>query len=210
MNATTPREVTPEILALCSEIDHTSRPVFVSVVPGAGVRHGYCLTDVPLFVSKNGGKVQFGWIIWECFKVTIEAEFHACWVNHQNEVVDIVPKPQNEKTVLFLPDSVRVYKHRPVPNMRKLLVENDYTRRWLASGRKKDEIMAKHFRNDEVDAEAATGEFEEWISSLPPGQPKVGRNDPCPCGSGQKYKKCCGTLTEVANKRMQPTSNLGG
>jgi SEC-C motif-containing protein len=24
------------------------------------------------------------------------------------------------------------------------------------------------------------------------GQPKVGRNEPCPCGSGKKYKKCCG------------------
>ena len=23
-------------------------------------------------------------------------------------------------------------------------------------------------------------------------QPKVGRNEPCPCGSGRKYKKCCG------------------
>ena len=22
--------------------------------------------------------------------------------------------------------------------------------------------------------------------------PKVGRNAPCPCGSGKKYKKCCG------------------
>jgi uncharacterized protein YecA (UPF0149 family) len=22
-------------------------------------------------------------------------------------------------------------------------------------------------------------------------QPKAGRNDPCPCGSGKKYKKCC-------------------
>jgi SEC-C motif-containing protein len=22
--------------------------------------------------------------------------------------------------------------------------------------------------------------------------PRVGRNDPCPCGSGEKYKKCCG------------------
>ena len=22
--------------------------------------------------------------------------------------------------------------------------------------------------------------------------PKIGRNDPCPCGSGRKYKKCCG------------------
>jgi preprotein translocase subunit SecA len=23
---------------------------------------------------------------------------------------------------------------------------------------------------------------------------KVGRNDPCPCGSGKKYKKCCGAV----------------
>jgi uncharacterized protein len=23
--------------------------------------------------------------------------------------------------------------------------------------------------------------------------PKVGRNDPCPCGSGRKYKHCCAT-----------------
>jgi len=22
-------------------------------------------------------------------------------------------------------------------------------------------------------------------------EPKVGRNDPCPCGSGKKFKKCC-------------------
>ncbi len=24
-------------------------------------------------------------------------------------------------------------------------------------------------------------------------EPKIGRNDPCTCGSGKKYKKCCGT-----------------
>ena len=23
------------------------------------------------------------------------------------------------------------------------------------------------------------------------GRPTVGRNDPCPCGSGKKFKKCC-------------------
>jgi len=23
---------------------------------------------------------------------------------------------------------------------------------------------------------------------------KIGRNDPCPCGSGKKYKNCCGKL----------------
>jgi uncharacterized protein len=25
-------------------------------------------------------------------------------------------------------------------------------------------------------------------------RPKVGRNEPCPCGSGRKYKKCCGSV----------------
>ena len=29
-------------------------------------------------------------------------------------------------------------------------------------------------------------------SPAPAKKPKVGRNDPCPCGSGKKYKKCCG------------------
>ena len=24
---------------------------------------------------------------------------------------------------------------------------------------------------------------------------KIGRNDPCPCGSGKKHKKCCGTTS---------------
>ncbi len=35
------------------------------------------------------------------------------------------------------------------------------------------------------------------LAGVPPPAPpapagKVGRNDPCPCGSGKKYKKCCG------------------
>jgi preprotein translocase subunit SecA len=29
-------------------------------------------------------------------------------------------------------------------------------------------------------------------SNKPATSKKVGRNDPCPCGSGKKYKKCCG------------------
>lgn len=32
----------------------------------------------------------------------------------------------------------------------------------------------------------------EWRDSKVVRREKVGRNDPCPCGSGKKYKKCCG------------------
>ena len=34
----------------------------------------------------------------------------------------------------------------------------------------------------------------EAASSSAPAYPKVGRNDPCPCGSGRKYKQCHGKL----------------
>ena len=30
------------------------------------------------------------------------------------------------------------------------------------------------------------------LPSMKKDLPKVGRNDPCPCGSGKKYKACCG------------------
>jgi preprotein translocase subunit SecA len=30
--------------------------------------------------------------------------------------------------------------------------------------------------------------------------PKIGRNDPCPCGSGQKFKKCHGAALEDENE----------
>jgi len=47
-----------------------------------------------------------------------------------------------------------------------------------------------------ADSEEAGGmgnlrEYEEYVEPIRAGQ-KVGRNEPCPCGSGIKYKKCCG------------------
>jgi len=39
-------------------------------------------------------------------------------------------------------------------------------------------------------AQAPQGEVQ--VKQIRLDQPKVGRNDPCPCGSGKKYKKCCG------------------
>ena len=47
--------------------------------------------------------------------------------------------------------------------------------------------------NDErYDDEGEYIPFEEIHLEPVRIEPKVGRNDPCPCGSGKKYKKCCG------------------
>lgn len=44
----------------------------------------------------------------------------------------------------------------------------------------------------ENSAQLGASSQKQATKSLPTGQPKVGRNDPCPCGSSKKYKKCCG------------------
>ena len=44
---------------------------------------------------------------------------------------------------------------------------------------------------------AENGDGAEVKLELAPvrrGMPKVGRNEPCPCGSGKKYKNCCGRM----------------
>jgi preprotein translocase subunit SecA len=43
----------------------------------------------------------------------------------------------------------------------------------------------------DVVSEAAAAQEQARVKPVRTG-PKVGRNDPCPCGSGKKYKQCCG------------------
>ena len=39
--------------------------------------------------------------------------------------------------------------------------------------------------------QARMKELEMSMEPIRRSEPRVGRNDPCPCGSGKKYKKCC-------------------
>ena len=47
----------------------------------------------------------------------------------------------------------------------------------------------------EVPAETVVPKREHKQQTVRRETPKVGRNDPCPCGSGKKYKHCCGRTT---------------
>jgi preprotein translocase subunit SecA len=47
-------------------------------------------------------------------------------------------------------------------------------------------------RQPQADGEEPAEEGPRITIPLKREVPKVGRNDPCPCGSGKKYKQCCG------------------
>ena len=58
------------------------------------------------------------------------------------------------------------------------------------------QIKEVQYQHADVSADAAESEqpAERVLAPVRSG-PKVGRNDPCPCGSGKKYKACCGALS---------------
>jgi hypothetical protein len=74
----------------------------------------------------------------------------------------------------------------------------DEERRWLVAADEDveddaDEEDDRHGEDGEADDDDDDDDEAEAVRSKGPLVlgPKVGRNDPCPCGSGKKYKKCC-------------------
>ncbi|QBJ61795.1 preprotein translocase subunit SecA [Pseudoalteromonas sp. DL-6] len=57
---------------------------------------------------------------------------------------------------------------------------------------RKSENAPREYQHEQ--AEHVGGEAPQSAQVMARSEPKVGRNDPCPCGSGQKYKQCCGKL----------------
>lgn len=55
---------------------------------------------------------------------------------------------------------------------------------WLYTLPQWDSILSEERRKELYKEQKASGTIRK--------DKKVGRNDPCPCGSGLKYKKCCG------------------
>lgn len=91
------------------------------------------------------------------------------------------------------PGSVMV-KSSGAPDMRPIHADdlNRLTRLWAAFTRRHPRYPA-HFARRYPLIKAVGAKIGSTTVSTPLVLPaKVGRNDACPCGSGKKYKKCCG------------------
>ena len=53
-------------------------------------------------------------------------------------------------------------------------------------------ITGEGFENTNMQLNSSAPKQEKTHTPIVNTEPKVGRNDPCPCGSGKKYKNCCG------------------
>jgi SEC-C motif-containing protein len=75
------------------------------------------------------------------------------------------------------------------PNDQEGLVE--FSARYRSGGEEHEHVETALFKR-ESDQWVYAGQLSRVGETVRYEQPKPGRNDPCPCGSGKKYKKCCG------------------
>jgi preprotein translocase subunit SecA len=113
-------------------------------------------------------------------------------------------------------DMLARYKHDVISLLARVRIQTEAEVRELEEQRRRPREM--HFQHDAApgaapdaaeaapppeSATAAAGAAPRRLEQAPPPMrpatvtreaPKVGRNDPCPCGSGKKYKQCHGAL----------------
>ncbi len=73
----------------------------------------------------------------------------------------------------------------------RVVIEREEEIAAMAAKRKAPTQVTLHRGGGEGAAPSNAGSAPSKPSTYRREQPKVGRNDPCPCGSGKKYKKCC-------------------
>jgi len=103
-------------------------------------------------------------------------------------------KPISEKTDEELIDelnkiSPEILAQAKTPEMKKMIV-NIYRKMLEDNVNINDEREVKKWLKKHP--ELSQGGEVQKVETYKRPEPKIGRNDPCPCGSGKKYKKCCG------------------
>ena len=119
--------------------------------------------------------------MWNPFKKKEKAETSA----HKESI-----EQRLEREIDSLPD---MFKSKlKDPEIKKRFI--DIAKRMEADGVNFKSIrqMKKWMKDHEEELRAEGGQPMPKVETVVHEGPKIGRNDPCPCGSGKKYKKCCG------------------
>lgn len=200
---TTADAAKPRVAAFCKTLVAGARPALVPIHAADGCQPLDCFNDVRRRVAEAGGRIQFGWTIWEWPRVLIEAEHHAVHDPGDGQPwIDLTPAQDGEIERLFVADDRAPYDFTNPGSRRRNI------RKALSSHRTVQEYLALTARDHDIAAGLpGVGTFEitcplvnELHAIKMTGEPLMfaigmthtGRNDPCFCRSGQKIKKCHG------------------
>ncbi|OJW13021.1 MAG: hypothetical protein BGO49_19620 [Planctomycetales bacterium 71-10] len=202
---TTPSAITQEILDFCRAIEPAHGPLWLELEPQGWAKPQNAFLNVGFQVSMHGGAVQHGWIIWLAEHtgrpLYAEAEFHAVWAAPNRALIDITPKADGERRVLFLPDSKMSFEGSVVPNRLHDIARTEISRTMVEGNRRIAEVTAAlsdKVRNGELPMGVRVPVERIMLETIAAHGVRLGfgRNDLCPCLSGRTYKNCHRRITE--------------
>jgi hypothetical protein len=200
----TPDAITDPVRRLCQQIRPGLEPVFLPIRPEAGSAPLDCFASVRRKVDTDGGRIQFGWAIWEWPRVYLEAEHHAVYEPPAGPPwLDITPAAEPElRRRLFLPDDTAVYDFENEgvfrDNVRMALADDPLIQELFRASRERVRILntipgvgaVAVDRHTAAQMAAVEENKARIIYELAlKYTPKTAR---CFCGSGEKFKQCHG------------------
>lgn len=120
---------------------------------------------------------------------------HLLQMDHAKEGINLRAYAQKDPLTEYKKESFILFDAMKV-QVKKSIVANLFTVR-LYTKAEIEELQRRHQEELEAQLEAHRKAMEadavkEEAKLIRRSNPKVGRNDPCPCGSGKKYKQCHG------------------
>jgi hypothetical protein len=171
--ATTPKSITEPIRQFCHELS-TEEPVVLDVCPDAFADQGRCYINATQVAERFGGRVVFGWLVWELAGIYVTAEHHAV-VEIDGKMIDVTPPFAGEHKVVFVPDAITEYRSQIIPNRYASLVASELIARYVEIAARNSALFAagKGF-GDEYNANdrEMTGLLDLYLSRLRNGGDK--------------------------------------
>lgn len=194
-----PKRIDENVFKLIGKLTIHDKPFYVEVKPENECKINECFPNVKSKISKDGGEIIFGWTIWQ-HNFMLEAEFHSIWKSPNGEFIDITPKQNHEKRILFVIDKIKRYENKQVDNARLRIIDNKLADDFIALAVAKFYILNEGERannNGEVLLMGKEADMYEYLNSLMVSVNNMllrnqTRNSPCFCESGRKYKNCHG------------------
>ena len=164
--------------------DHSLAGLVGNIMKVAGEQYEKKSQEVSALLEESGNKGAFGIFEREVMLYNVDKK----WMDHIDAMDQL---KQGIGLVAYAQrDPVAQYRIEGLDMFEKMVESIQYdTVRTLVKS--KFERNTQQQQNKEQDVEMLTNEEAKSKTVTRSGK-KVGRNDPCPCGSGKKYKQCCG------------------
>lgn len=191
------------VRAFCHQINPLASAENVVIRPESWCEPLQCFHNVRKMAAKNGGRIQFGFAIWEWPRVFIEAEHHAVYdPGNGSPLVDVTPALATESARTFLRDDTAEYDFTNEgycrDNHRHALNNSPIIHEFLSVSARIVKIKNSIPGVGEVRVPARIAhelqqlEFIKANLMIQIAMQFSSRNDPCFCRSGLKFKKCHG------------------